>query len=194
RLPEVFRLPLILCCLEGRSQEEAARLLGWTPGSVKGRLERGRARLHARLARRGLTLAAALAAGEMVRGLSAAAAPVPTAAIVRMGLAFAGGVETVGTSVSVKVAALAEDGVKALARAKVKLAVVLLLAAGVAVAGTGMLAHEVLAARQPVAEHQAPQQPPAGDARPTQPEDDKPVRTDLCGDPLPDGALARLGT
>src|SRR5262249_50401569 len=105
RLPEVFRLPLILCCLEGRSQEEAGRLLGWTPGWVKGRLERGRARLHARLARRGLTLAAALAAGEMVRGLSAAAAPVPTAAIVRMGLAFAGGVETVGTSVSVKVAA-----------------------------------------------------------------------------------------
>ena len=64
RLPEAQRLPLILCCLEGLSQEEAARRLGWTPGSVKGRLERGRARLHARLARRGLPLAAALAAVE----------------------------------------------------------------------------------------------------------------------------------
>ena len=33
---------MVLCCLEGLSQEEAARQLGWTPGSVKGRLERGR--------------------------------------------------------------------------------------------------------------------------------------------------------
>src|SRR5262249_11822915 len=47
RLPEVYRLPVILCSLEGRSQEEAARLLGWSPGSLQGRLERGRKRLHA---------------------------------------------------------------------------------------------------------------------------------------------------
>ncbi len=60
RLPETYRLPLILCHLEGRTHEEAARLLGWTAGSVKGRLERGRKRLHARLSRRGLTLSAAV--------------------------------------------------------------------------------------------------------------------------------------
>src|SRR5262245_36020438 len=62
RLPKVYRLPVILCCLEGRSLEEAAGLLGWTLGSVKGRLERGRARLHHRLARRGMTLTVTLAA------------------------------------------------------------------------------------------------------------------------------------
>lgn len=62
RLPEAFRLPLLLCCLEGRSQEEAAAALGWTPGSVKGRLERGRQRLKARLHRRGLTFAVAAGA------------------------------------------------------------------------------------------------------------------------------------
>jgi RNA polymerase sigma factor (sigma-70 family) len=75
RLPEVYRLPLVLCCLEGRTQEEAARLLGWTPGSVHGRLERGRARLHARLIRRGLSLSAALLAVEASRG----AAMIPAA-------------------------------------------------------------------------------------------------------------------
>src|SRR5437879_4016197 len=64
RLPEAFRLPVVLCCLEGLSQEEAARRLGWPPGSVKGRLERGRKRLHERLAKRGLALMAALAAAE----------------------------------------------------------------------------------------------------------------------------------
>src|SRR5262249_8041124 len=47
RLPEAYRLPLVLCGLEGRSVEEAARTLGWSHGSVKGRLERGRKQLHA---------------------------------------------------------------------------------------------------------------------------------------------------
>src|SRR5205814_6106774 len=71
RLPEVYRLPVVLCCLEGLSLEEAARRLGWTPGSLKGRLERGRARLQARLARRGLAPAVALAAVGAARGLAA---------------------------------------------------------------------------------------------------------------------------
>src|SRR5262249_38126980 len=67
-LPEPVRGPLILCCLEGLSQEEAARRLGCSPGAVKGRLERGRNRLRQRLQQRGLTLTAALAAAEVARG------------------------------------------------------------------------------------------------------------------------------
>jgi len=55
RLPSDYRVAVVLCCMEGLSQEEAALRLGWTVGSVKGRLERGRARLRARLTRRGLT-------------------------------------------------------------------------------------------------------------------------------------------
>jgi RNA polymerase sigma factor (sigma-70 family) len=54
RLPRAYRLAVVLCCLEGLSQEEAARRLGWSVGSVKGRLERGRARLRELLTRRGL--------------------------------------------------------------------------------------------------------------------------------------------
>src|SRR5262245_29760530 len=75
RLPDVYRLPVILCCLEGQTQEEAARLLGWTPGSIKGRLERGRAWLLARLARRGLSLPAALAAVGIGQGAASAGLP-----------------------------------------------------------------------------------------------------------------------
>ena len=54
RLPERFRSPLILCDLEGRSHEQAARHLGWPVGTVKSRQSRGRERLRDRLRRRGL--------------------------------------------------------------------------------------------------------------------------------------------
>ena len=54
RLPARFREVLLLCDLAGLSRPEAAARLGWSEGSVKGRLERGRKLLAARLAKRGL--------------------------------------------------------------------------------------------------------------------------------------------
>src|SRR5262245_48277329 len=60
RLPEEYRLPLILCYLEDRPQAEAAERLGWPLPTLRGRLERGRQRLRRRLTRFGLPLAAPL--------------------------------------------------------------------------------------------------------------------------------------
>ena len=54
RLPERYRLPLLLCDIENCTQQEAARKLGWPLGTVKSRQARARARLRARLVRRGL--------------------------------------------------------------------------------------------------------------------------------------------
>ncbi len=54
RLPERFRRPVVLCDLEGRTVEEAARHLGCPVGTVKSRLSRARERLRVRLIRRGL--------------------------------------------------------------------------------------------------------------------------------------------
>jgi RNA polymerase sigma factor (sigma-70 family) len=60
KLPDHYRLPLLLCYLEGKTRDEAAATLQVTTGTVKGRLERGREILRNRLARRGVTLSAGL--------------------------------------------------------------------------------------------------------------------------------------
>ena len=56
RLPERYRIPVILSYLEGKTNEEVAALLQWPVGTVKGRLSRARDLLRSRLMRRGLTL------------------------------------------------------------------------------------------------------------------------------------------
>src|SRR5262245_4269653 len=75
RLPERYRAPLILCCLEGATRDEAAQRLSLSAGSLKSRLERGRRLLSRRLAGRGLTLPAALLALGLAEGSTHAALP-----------------------------------------------------------------------------------------------------------------------
>jgi RNA polymerase sigma factor (sigma-70 family) len=60
RLPARYRVPIVLCDLEGHSQEDAARHLGCAEGTIKSRLSRGRAQLRTRLTRRGVAPTAAL--------------------------------------------------------------------------------------------------------------------------------------
>src|SRR4051794_13825754 len=59
-LPARYRTPVVLCCVEGLTRDEAAQQLGVPAATLKGQLERGRKRLHDALARRGLALGAGL--------------------------------------------------------------------------------------------------------------------------------------
>jgi RNA polymerase sigma factor (sigma-70 family) len=79
RLPESFRAPVVLCDLEGKTQREAAALLGVPVGTLSSRLSRGRNRLRRRLTRRGLALPTS---GLAVESLHAATPVVVSPALV----------------------------------------------------------------------------------------------------------------
>jgi RNA polymerase sigma factor (sigma-70 family) len=72
-LPEDQRSALIACYLREQTQDEAARELCWSLSTLRRRLERGKAMLRTRLARRGVALSSSL--------LFAALAPKATAAV-----------------------------------------------------------------------------------------------------------------
>ena len=128
RLPEKFRAPLLLCCLEGRTRDEAAQLLGWSVGKLKGRLERGRQLLRVRLARRGLTLSV----GLLASGLSQSSAQaVPAVLLATTAKAAAGAGEF-----PPRVYMLAEGVLRAMFLTKLKIIAALFLTLGVAGAGS----------------------------------------------------------
>src|SRR6185312_5304873 len=60
RLPECYRVPIVLCDLQGHTCEEVARRLGRPVGTVKSWRSRGRKRLRSRLIRLGLAPSAGL--------------------------------------------------------------------------------------------------------------------------------------
>jgi RNA polymerase sigma factor (sigma-70 family) len=184
RLPEKYRSPFVLCCLLGRTQTEAARELGWTKGTVSGRLARARDVLRQRLTRRGLTLAAGLVGSVLSVQASAetprALAEATLKALLPSALGGAAGM------VSARVAELARGGLQTMFAAKMRI-VALVLALSVLAGGMGVLTRPAASGTPPGAK------PAEG---PRQPEADAPKAppADRQGDPLPPGASARLGT
>lgn len=128
-IPERYREALILCYLEGATQERAAARLGLAERTVRERLEHGRELLRRRLVRRGLGPAAVLAvAAWPVATLSAAVPAVLVGATVKAATRVAaGGAAT--PVVSATVAALTKGGLKAMLIPRLTIAAALLAAA-----------------------------------------------------------------
>lgn len=175
RVPPKHRAALTLCYLDGKSHEEAARQLGCPVGTVTSWVARGRKQLRARLAERGV----ALTAGALATALAASAAEAaPRASLAKAtlsgGLSFAAG--GAAGAVSARALALAEAALPTMAATKLGGAVLLVaLALGAALARPRL-------------------SPDATTTKPDRPAEAAKARTDLFGDPLPEEAIARVGS
>jgi len=178
RLSAAQRSAVVMCCLEGHSQEEAARMLGWTAGSLKGHLERGRRRLHERLQHRGIGLSAALAVVAVSR-----------CEAVSMLLAQNTVKAALNGSLGSSAGMLASSVLKAMLWGKLAGVMTVVLTVVLAASTTAALVY-----RAPTVEAVEDEKPTVS-AVPSEAAEGKPkVRTDALGDPLPDGAIRRLGT
>src|SRR5262249_7905966 len=114
RLPARYRAPFVLCHLEGKANEEAARQLGCPKGTILSRLSRARERLRARLTKRGVALStAALAALVTEKATSATVSASLSKITLQAGLSLAATGAATGI-VSTHVIALTEGVVKAM--------------------------------------------------------------------------------
>ncbi|MSQ94279.1 MAG: sigma-70 family RNA polymerase sigma factor [Gemmataceae bacterium] len=153
QLPESLRAPLLLCLLEGKTRDEAAHDLGWSLSTLRGRLERGRKYLQARLVQRGLTLSIALIGVFVVdKATAGALSPAALDATVKAALLVAAGQATTGV-ISSQVAGLMKGVLSSMLVAKMKFAGLVVLAISILGIGAGLFLH------QAVANDQAPAPP-----------------------------------
>jgi RNA polymerase sigma factor (sigma-70 family) len=138
-LPEKLRLPLVLCYLEGLTQDEASRRLGWPRGTLKRRLEAGRERLRVRLTHRGVTLGADLFAAALTESATrGAVSSALRSTTVRAAIQFSSH-ETAAIAATPAVL-LAKGALQTMLMTKIRIASVMLLLLACAGFGASQLA------------------------------------------------------
>jgi RNA polymerase sigma factor (sigma-70 family) len=160
RLPERYRVPIVLCYLEGHTHQQAARQLGCSRETITTRLARARKKLGQRLARRGLALSAAGLAGALAEAAAAAAVPATlTNSTLKAALLVAAGKAVAAAGVSAQVAALLEGTLRTMLVTKLKMVAALLLTLGVLGTGATALTYHLQATEPAPTKQEEPPKP-----------------------------------
>jgi hypothetical protein len=174
QLPGKYREPIVLCHLEGKTHEEAARLLQWPVGTVSGRLSRGRQLLKARLERRGLTVAPAMLAAPWLTGLRS-----PLSLLLEQS-AFTAALQFVAAKpVSASILSLTYGVLRTMMLRKIKIVALAVMLIGTTTGSVGVWAHwsqapatperAIAPAVNPSASPAPSEQPASGSSSDTQP-------------------------
>jgi RNA polymerase sigma factor (sigma-70 family) len=144
QLPEKYRIPIVLCDLEGRTRRDVARQLKLSDGTLTNRLASGRRMLARRLARHGVVLTtASLASALLTETASAVPGRLITAAV-RSAID-----ESIPGAVSNSVAALSQGVLKTMLLQKLKVAALAVTVIGLIAVGAGVFSMPVVRAQQP---------------------------------------------
>jgi RNA polymerase sigma factor (sigma-70 family) len=145
RLPPKYRLPIVLCDLEGKTRQEAAAQLEWPEGTVAGRLARGRELLAKRLLR-GVQVLSGVTIGDVAQ----AALPTPLVrATVAAGSSVAQGEMTAAAGLSSAALMLAEGVMQTMLWNKIKTRALVLLLLVFLVGAGGLTFHALAGDKQP---------------------------------------------
>jgi RNA polymerase sigma factor (sigma-70 family) len=136
RLPDKYRIAIVLCDLEGKTRKETARQLGLPEGTLSARLARGRVMLAKRLSRHGLAVSGGALALVLSQNAALGAAPASVVSnVLRAASLVAVGQAATGGLMSAKVVALTEGVIRTMLLTKLKVAMAVLLAVAVSTAG-----------------------------------------------------------
>jgi RNA polymerase sigma factor (sigma-70 family) len=191
KLPEKYQAPIILCHFEGKSHNEAAKELGCPKTTLTTRLERAHELLRQNLVKRGVGLSAAVLTTALCQ--KATATPVGvmlTLNTVRAATSVAWSKAVAAGWISARSVLLAEKAVAGMGIGKA-MVVAMALALGVTVGGFAVVGYGDRITDDQTVSTPALVSPPII-SRPAQQE--PAVALDIYGDPLPEGAVARLGT
>jgi RNA polymerase sigma factor (sigma-70 family) len=178
RLPERYRVPVVLCYLQGQTNAQAADRLGCSRGTVATLLARAREKLRRRLAQRGIGLSIGAALAALAESVNAGVVSIALEqSIGKAAVLLAAGQTQAAGALAAQAVVLAKAVCKGMLMEKLKITAVILMLTALVGTGTGIGVFRAGAQETEPADAEAkPQTPSSSKSEPPRPHVTAPIR------------------